>query len=117
MASLTRQDVQSVVEQARTRLIDHVASRQDMQTLQGTVKTLTTTLQQSQQLLRQEENQNLQLARRIGALESRMMQLEHELQQLRRVIVHLDGNQPNERVRERVIVTRPGEQPFTYTQA
>lgn len=118
MASLTKQDLQAVIDNARSRLLDHVPSRQDIQTLKDSNKTLNTMLQQTQQLLRQEERQRIELIRRATALEARMVQLEHELQDIRRTIESLANQQPAERITERVIVTSPEErQRYVYTPA
>jgi hypothetical protein len=116
MTSITRNDVQSVVDQARNRLIDFVASRQDMQILQDTVKGLTSIMNQQHNLLRQEENQYVQLVRRMSSLESRFMQVEREIQQLNRTLTQVAGQ--SQRFTERVIVTRPGNQTgYVYSAA
>lgn len=111
MADLTRQDVQAVIDNAKTRLLDYVATRQDMQTLN-------TTLRQNQQFLRQEERQRIELIRRLTALETRFAQLEHDLHDMRRMIESLANQQPPEKITERVVVTRPEErQRYVYTPA
>lgn len=118
MAPLTRQDIQAVIDNARTRLLDYVATRQDVQTLKDSTKNLNTTLQQSQQFLRQEERQRTELIRRLSALETRMVQLEHDMQDIRRGVGTLANQQPQEKVTERVIVTGPEErQRYVYTPA
>lgn len=116
MTSLTRQDVQSVVDQARGRLTDFVASRQDMQVLQDAVKGLTSVMNQNQNLLRQEENQYIQLVRRMSGLESRLITLERELQQLNRTLSQVAGNQLADRANGRVILNRAGagQQGYVY---
>jgi hypothetical protein len=111
MVTLTKQDVQSVIDNARNRLLNSVASRQDIQALQETIKMLTNTLQQSQQLLRQGEYQRVQLVRRAVAMESRMVQLESELRSLRTAMIQLSQVRPTERVTERVIMAAEREMP------
>ncbi len=111
MTTLTRQDVQSVVDQARGRLIDYVPSRQDVQVLQDAVKTLINISNQNQSLLRQEEGQYTQMVRRVGALESRLILLEREIQQLHRTLTYVADHQPT----ERLVVARSGEQQYLYT--
>lgn len=91
----------------RNRLQERMATRQDVHALQDTVKILTTALQQSQQLLRQDETNRVQLVRRTVAIEARLVQLDHELQNMRRAMVHLSNHQPTERVTERVIMQQP----------
>lgn len=118
MASLTRQDLQAVIDNARSRILDHIPSRQDIHMLKDSNKTLNAMLLQSQQLLRQEERQRNELIRRIAALETRMIQLEHETQDIQRTVGHLANQQPSERVTERVVVTGPEErQRYVYTPA
>lgn len=110
MVSITRQDLQSVIDNARNRLLERIATRQDVHALQDTIKALTNTLQQSQQMLRHAEYQRVQLVRRAVAMESRMVQLEHELQNMRRVMTQLADARPTEKVTERVIMTQPNGQ-------
>ncbi|HTE57432.1 MAG TPA: hypothetical protein VK694_01720 [Verrucomicrobiae bacterium] len=104
MVSLTKQDLQNALDVARNRLLERVATRQDVNSLRETIKVLTVTLQQSQQLLRQEEYQRVQLVRRAVAMESRMVGLENELRQVRTSMVQLAHAQPVERMTERVIL-------------
>lgn len=118
MAALTRQDIQAVIDNARARLLDYVATRQDVQALKDATKTLTTTLQRSQQLLRQEERQRAELIRRTFAVEARLAQLEHELQDINRAVSVLANRRPTPRVTERVIVSGAEEkQSYIYTPA
>ncbi len=107
MVSLTKQDVQNVIDNARNRWLERVATRQDVHALQDTVRLLTTALQQSQQLLRQDETHRVQLVRRSIAIETRLTQLDHELQNVRRTLVQLSQHQPTDRVTERVIMAQP----------
>lgn len=104
MVSLTKQDLQNALDVARNRLLERVATRQDVNSLRETIKVLTVTLQQSQQLLRQEEYQRVQLVRRAVAMESRMVGLENELRHVRSSMVQLAHAQPVERMTERVIL-------------
>lgn len=120
MTPLTRQDIQRdvqiLIEQARVKLHDHVAAKQDVQVLQDAIKALTATLQQNQQLLRQSDNQYTQMVRRAAALETRMVQMEHELQQLQRIIGQLVDQPPTEKITERVVVTSADDHKrYVYT--
>lgn len=118
MSSLTRQDVQRdvqvLVEQSRMKLHDHVAAKQDVQVLQDAIKALTATLQQNQQLLRQNDNHYTQMTRRIVAMETRTIQMERELQQLLRAVGHLVDQPPTEKFTERVVVTSADDQRYIY---
>lgn len=107
MVTLTKQDVQNVIDNARNRLQERIASRQDLQAVQESIRVLNTNLQQSQQLLRQAEFQRVQMIRRTVSMETRMLQLEHELQNMRRAIVQLAEARPTERITERVIMAQP----------
>lgn len=106
MVTLTKQELQSVIDSARNRMMEKMASRQDMQALQETIRVLTVTLQQSQQLLRQNESQRTQLVRRAVAMESRMVQMDQQLQAMRRLMTQLAQTQPDERITERVIMAQ-----------
>jgi hypothetical protein len=110
MVSLTKQDLQNALDVARNRLLERVATRQDVSALRETIRVLTVTLQQSQQLLRQEEYQRVQLVRRAVAMESRMVQLENELRTVRVSMVQLANAQPVEKMTERVIMMDPEQQ-------
>jgi ribosomal 50S subunit-associated protein YjgA (DUF615 family) len=79
MGPVNKQDVQSIVETSRNRIVeklDRVALKQDIQALMDCVKSLLNVHQQNQQLLRQAEYQRLQMIRRMTALEARMAQIE-----------------------------------------
>jgi hypothetical protein len=106
MVAVTKQDVQNVIDNSRNRLLQQVATRQDMQSMQDAVRTLTSTLQQSQQLLRQAEYQQAQLVRRAVITESRMVQMENELKNMRSSMNQLAQARPTERVTERVIMAQ-----------
>lgn len=79
MAPVTRQDVQNIVEISRNRLLERVATRQDITVLTDTIRNLNNLHMQSQQLLKSSEYQRLQLTRRAVALEARLGQLENDL--------------------------------------
>ena len=76
----TRQDMQTIVDTAKNRILDRVAQKQDIQTLVDSIRTLLNVQQQNQQLLRQAENQRVQLINRAIALEARLVQLERDMQ-------------------------------------
>jgi len=109
MVTLTKQDVQNVVDTARNRLLERIANRQDLQGVQEAIRVLTTNQQQIQQLLRQAEFQRVQMIRRTVSMEARMLQLEHELQNMRRAVIQLAEARPTERVTERVIMAQPNK--------
>lgn len=83
MTNLTKQDVQSVVDNAKNQMLQRTVTRQDLQTQNDVLKALLTSVQQNQQLLRQSEYQRTQMLRRAVALESRIIQLDQELRNVR----------------------------------
>lgn len=79
MGPLTKQEAQNLLDNFRNQLLQRTATKQDVQSLADIVKTLLSTTQQSQQILRQAEYQRSQSTRRIIALETRLAQMEQEL--------------------------------------
>lgn len=110
----TRQDVQTIVDAAKNRVLERIATKQDVQILTDCVKTLLNVQQQNQQLLRQAEGQRIQLINRAAALEARLAQLERELQtcktmirqpQQQRIVIPLPSDMGNGQRREYVYQT------------
>lgn len=97
----TRQDVQTIVETAKNRVLERVAQKQDIQILTDCIKTLLNVQQQNQQLLRQAEAQRVQLINRAAALEARLVQLEREMQTCKGLI-----RQPQQ---QRIVIPLPSE--------
>ncbi len=89
MGPVSRQDVQNIVNACRVQLTDRMASRQDLQALNETIRTLVNSNQQNQQLLRQAEYQRSQATRRMVAVEARLGALEQELRPLRAVMTKM----------------------------
>lgn len=104
MAPVTRQDVQNIVEISRNRLLERVATRQDVTVLTDTVRTLNNLHQQSQQLLKQSEYQRLQLTRRAVALEARLGQLENDLRSINATLIKLLTQKPQQ---QQMVVPTP----------
>jgi hypothetical protein len=88
-----------------------MVSRQDIQVMQGMVRDLVTINQQTQQLLRQGEIQRAQLVRRAVSVETRMIQLEHELKSLQQVILKLIDSRP-----EQIVIPAQPEENKRYGQ-
>lgn len=91
MVSLTKQDIQGVIDSARNRILERVATRQDIQSAcdasRDRVLTYVHDVQQQQyQLSRQTNIQVNQLVRRMAAMESRLLTLESELHNEMRAI-------------------------------
>lgn len=91
MVSLTKQDIQGVIDSARNRILERVATRQDIQTAcdasRDRVLTYVHDVQQQQyQLSRQTNIQVNQMVRRLAAMESRLLTLESELHNEMRAI-------------------------------
>lgn len=103
MVPVTRQDVQSITDASRNRILQQLAQRQDML---GMVEMLRNVLNNQQQLinmqqqsilnqqqvlqmLRQAETQALQMNRRATALDTRISQLEQEVRSHKGVVNRL----------------------------
>lgn len=99
--SPTRQDVQAIVEAAKNRVLERVAQKQDIQVLTDCIKTLLNVQQQNQQLLRQAEAQRVQLINRAITLETRLSQLEREMQNCKNLI-----RQPQQ---QRIVIPLPND--------
>lgn len=84
MISLSKQDVQSVIDSAKNRILERVATRQDIQvacdaTRDRVLNYIHDVQQQQYQLTRQTSVQVNQMMRRMAALENRLMTLETDL--------------------------------------
>jgi len=98
MAPLTKQDVQNLLEVSRNRIFERIASHQDIQAMQETIKALCNINQQTLQLIRQGEYQKTQLIRRAVLVENRMTILEQELKSLRITLTRMIDSQPQQAV-------------------
>lgn len=92
MTSLSRQDVQTVVDMARNRILEKVLSRQEMQNLFDLNRDrLMTNLQnlhsQDQRLLAQQSWQVNQNTNRVMQVEARMLAIEQQLKSLQQLLV------------------------------
>lgn len=96
MNSASRQDVQNIVEVAKSRIMDRMVTRQDVTVLTDTIKNLTALHQQSQQLIRQSEYQQSQLSRRIISLETRIINHENDIKILTAAISRLMEQRPQQ---------------------
>ncbi|PID32075.1 hypothetical protein CR970_02455 [Candidatus Saccharibacteria bacterium] len=108
----SRQDIQTIVENAKGRILDRVAQKQDIQSLNDNIRALINIEQQNQQLLRQAETQRIQLVNRAMALETRLSQLERDMQVCRHSL-----KQPHQS--QRIVVPLPegyvaGKRQFVY---
>jgi len=120
MTTLTRQDVQSVVETAINRASQRTATRQDLQTISdGNRDRILAYLQaflaqNQQQVFRQLDARNTQSAQRLAAMESHVAILTQELRVMRQQMERMAGQKP-----QRVIMSVPsdqygGTQSFSY---
>ncbi len=83
MGTLTRQDIQSVVDNAKNQILQRSLTRQDIQSQNDILKLMFSNLQQCLQIARQSEYQRVQMMRQIVALEGRLAQMDQELRLLR----------------------------------
>ena len=89
MGPLNKQDAQNLIENAKNRIIEKVATRQDVQLLSESsrdkvmnyVRDLLQVYQQN--MLRRSEYQQSQMQRRMVAMETRMITMEQELKATR----------------------------------
>lgn len=77
--TVSKQDVQNMINVCQNRLLERIASRQDIHMINDAVKSLLNIHQQNQQLIRQAEYQRSQLMRRAASLEARLIQIEQEI--------------------------------------
>lgn len=94
MGPVTRQDIQNIVEVNRNRILERVATKQDIAVLTDSIRQLTSMHQQSQQLLKQSEYQRLQLSRRAVAVEARLINVENELRSTQSMMSRMAGQKP-----------------------
>lgn len=111
MTNLSKQDVQSVVDNAKNQMLQRVVTKQDIQVQNDLLKVVIVNLQQCQQIVRQSEYQRVQMTRNISALEGRTMQMDQELRQLRATLDRLIEHQP-----ERIMLPAQPEQARTPEQ-
>lgn len=90
---VSKQDVQNIINTCQNRILERTASKQDLQAVNDTIKSLLNLNQQSQQLMRQAEYQRSQMARRVMALEARLIQLEQELRVHRDMLSRISNQQ------------------------
>ena len=92
MGQPTKQDIQCMLDTLRGRILDKVATRQDVQSLTEASRDRTMTyvhdlVQVHQQnMMRRTDVQNSQLTKRLAVLEARLMSLEQELKTSRQLI-------------------------------
>jgi hypothetical protein len=96
MGPATKQDVQTIVDTSKNRVLERVALRQDVQWLMDQTRTLLNLIQQNQQMLKQAEYQRLQNTRRIIALETRVAQLEQEVRGYRQTLNRVADTRPQQ---------------------
>jgi hypothetical protein len=96
MGPATKQDVQSIVDTSKNRVLERVALRQDVQWLMDQTRVLLNLLQQNQQYLKQAEYQRLQQTRRVIALETRIAQLEQEVRGHRQTLNRVAESRPQQ---------------------
>jgi hypothetical protein len=95
MADISRQDVQSLLDTTRNILLQRLVTRQEVQAItEGARDRIVANMQQQAQLVRQMNYQNIQMYRRVVALETRMANLEHELKASRQLTLHVAENMP-----------------------
>ncbi len=93
MTPITRQDIQNILQITLNRAMERVAMKQDVIILADAVRNLSAMHQHSQQLLKQSEDQRVQLIRRAVALEGRLATLENEIRGLNATVAKISLHQ------------------------
>lgn len=91
--TVSKQDVQNIINVCQNRILERVATKQDLQMVSDTVKSLLNINQQNQQLIRQAEYQRSQMLRRAIALETRIIQLEQDIRSQRDMLSKMSSVQ------------------------
>lgn len=113
MNQVSRQDIQSIVDVARNRIIERVVCRQDMLVLHDAMKTIMSAQQQQQLLLRQAEQQRVVFTRRAEAVESRLSTIEHEIRTTQVLIARMLDRMATQRIQQVALPAQPERQPET----
>jgi chromosome segregation ATPase len=113
MPPVNRQEVQNIIEIAKNRIIERVATKQDIIMLSDSIKTLSNLHLQSQQLLKQSEYQRSQLSRRIVALETRISSMDNEIRTAQYMLSKMAGQK--QQPTQIVLPATPEQQPITPT--
>jgi hypothetical protein len=98
MAPLSKQDAQSLIDNAKKQIIEKVATRHDVQLLteaaRDKIMNYTRDLLQiyQQNMLRRLEFYQVQNTRRVASLETRMMTLEQEIKSMRQVVERAENS-------------------------
>lgn len=101
MNPISRQDVQSIVDISRNRIMERMVTKQDVAMVSEALKNLLTLSQQNQQLLRQSEQQRMVLARRVVTLENRLANFENEMRVTSSTILKTAGQ------RQQIVMPTP----------
>lgn len=100
MTQLTRQDIQTVVDTAKNRIMERQVTKQDVQIMADNVCSRiysyvhNYTLQNQQQFFRQLGVRNAQYTQRLTVMESRIGGLEQELKTMRQLLERMAGQKP-----------------------
>lgn len=100
MGSVTKQEVQSLLDTTKKQIIEKVATRHDIQSLNEAsrdrvmnyVRDLLQIYQQN--MLRRMEFYHVQSTRRVAAMENRMMTMEQEIKMMRQLMERIADQGP-----------------------
>jgi Mg2+ and Co2+ transporter CorA len=112
--TVNRQDIQNMFNTCQNRILERAATKQDVQALSDTIKSLLNVSQQNQQFMRQADYQRTQLVRRTMALETRIAQLEQAIAGYRDVLNRL-ANMPLPQP-QRIIMPTPQHEHSTSSE-
>lgn len=94
MGPISRQDMQAMLESSKNRILERAACKTDLQPIQDLMKSIMQIFQQNQQLMKQFENQLLQVARRDIQLEARLATVERDIKELKAEMFRLLDLEP-----------------------
>jgi hypothetical protein len=102
LAAMTRQDLMSVTQDARNKIIERLVTKYDVQTAADSARdrilsTINALHLENQAQIRQSNAQKDQIWRKILALESQMIVLQQEIKSMNQTLARLYGVVPRTR--------------------
>ncbi len=102
LAAMTRQDLMSVTQDARNKIIERLVTKYDVQTAADSARdrilsTINALHLENQAQIRQSNAQKDQIWRKILALESQMIALQQEIKSMNQTLARLYGVVPRTR--------------------
>lgn len=115
--SVSKQDMQNVVETAKNRIIERLATKQEIQVLSDTARDRILNHIQylfqahQQQTFARDNDRSVQTQRYVSSLESRIGSLESEIKAMRRLLTQVASNLSQPQEQPRMAMPLQPEQP------